>query len=478
MNSTRREFVIGSVTAAAGVAAAATDAAPRGAVAGGVAAASGAAAAAGGKGGGSEAMLTRNPAHPKPATFDRLDQAWHRGRVALLQRRMQEEGLAGMLLSDRWNIIYYSGLWFTSTERPFMLFIPSPGGEPTFFHPALDRDLVGSWWISDTETYFDFLHGEGAFPNLGVVQMGATVDLQRWIFKGLRKRGHGGKPLGVDFPITPEVTAAADEILPGTALRKAGALCEKMRMVKTPEEIALTQRSMNYFSRIHAWARDYILSRATDATDFEVQVEATRYGADLILADIKRDGRPHTAVGVQIDIGVRTGVGTAYPHPNQFHHNRIRKGDALQVSGVVTIAGCGGELYRGYQIEPWDATREKVWQVHTDCSRIQAEESAAGVTCSYVAKRVHDHQVAQGMAKYIYHRPAHGQGWEGHQPPYIALGDHTMLEENMTFSNEPGLYAPDLGFGYNHSDVVLVGRERGMQLSSVPYTKEWCTLKI
>jgi Xaa-Pro aminopeptidase len=480
MNRTRREFVIGSVTAAAGLAAAATGAATRATAATkGSAPATATAAPAGVKGGVSTSMLKGHPAHPKPATFDRLDQAWHRGRVAALQQRMQEEGLSGMLLADRWNIIYYSGLWFTSTERPFMLYIPEAGtAEPTFFHPALDRDLVGSWWIKDAETYFDFQHGEGAFPNLGVVQMGAKVDLQRWIFKGLRKRGVGGKPIGLDFPITADVTTAADEILPGTALRKSGELCEKMRMVKTLEEVALTQRAMDYFSRIHAFARDYILTRGTDATDLEVQVETTRYGADLIMADVKRDGRPHTAVGVQVDISVRTGVGTAYPHPNQFHHNRIRKGDALQVSGVVTLAGCGGELYRGYQVEPWDAAREKVWQVHTDCARIQAEESVAGVTCSYVAKKVHDYQVAQGMAKYIYHRPAHGQGWEGHQPPYIALGDHTMLVENMMFSNEPGLYAPELGFGYNHSDVVLVGKDRGLQLSSVPYTKEWCTLKI
>ena len=119
-----------------------------------------------------------------------------------------------------------------------------------------------------------------------------------------------------------------------------------------------------------------------------------------------------------------------------------------------------------------------MWTVHTDCSRIQAEASAAGVTCSYVAKQVHDHQVKNGMAEYIYHRPAHGQGSEGHQPPYIALGDHTMLERGMTFSNEPGLYAPGLGFGYNHSDVVLVEADRGLQLASVPYSREWCFLKL
>jgi Xaa-Pro dipeptidase len=475
MARTRREFVVGSMVAAAGMAAGGgrgavgAEGAPRGVDAA-------AAAAAGDRG--SAASLRGNPDHPKPASFDRLDEAWHRGRIKRLQERMTEDGIGGMLLGDRWNVIYFTGLWFTSTERPFLVYVPASGDMPTLFHPGLDRDLVATWWVKDHEWYFDFKHGEGAFPNLGKVQMGATVDLQRWVLKGLRQRGAAGKPLGVDQPITAEMTAAVEEILPGTALRKAGETCEHLRMVKTPEEIALTQRAMNAFSRVHAFARDYILARGTDATDFEVQCETARYAADLVMQDIHRDGRPHTAVGMQFDIGVRTGVGTAFPHPNQFHHNRIRKGDALQVSGVVTIGGCGGELYRGYQIEPWDAAREKVWQVHTDCCRIQAEESSAGVTCSYVAKRVHDYQVANGMAKYIYHRPAHGQGWEGHQPPYITLGDHTMIEEGMMFSNEPGLYAPDLGFGYNHSDVVLVGAKRGLQLSSVPYSREWCTLKL
>ncbi|HYV85261.1 MAG TPA: M24 family metallopeptidase [Patescibacteria group bacterium] len=478
MARTRREFLIGSAVAAGTAATGMT-----GLGVGGARAAAGrsgidaaAATAAGDRG--SAALLRGSPDHPKPATSDRLDEPWHRARVRLLQQKLADEGLGGALLGDRWNLIYFTGLWFTSTERPFMVYVPAAGDMPTLFHPGLDRDLVATWWITDHESYFDFKHGEGAFPNLGKVQMGATVDLQRWILKGLRQRGAAGKPLGVDGPITADLTTATDEILPGTALRKAGEICERMRMRKTPEEIALTQRAMDSFSRVHAFARDYVLARGTDATDHEVQCETQRYAADLVMNDVRRDGKPHTAVGVQFDIEVRTGIGTAYPHPNQFHHNRIRKGDALQIAGVLTIGGCGGELYRAYQIEPWDAAREKVWQVHTDCCRIQAEESAAGVTCSYVAKKVHDHQVANGLEKYIYHRPAHGQGWEGHQPPYIALGDHTMLEEGMMFSNEPGLYAPDLGCGYNHSDVVLVGPKRGQQMSSVPFTKEWCTLKL
>ena len=467
MRKTRRDFLVGSVAAVAGgMVGAGTAGAPQGAP------------AAPAPAGASAALLKRDPGHPLPATFDRLDTIWHQGAIRRLQARLQEEGIDGALLGDRWNIIYFTGLWHTSTERPFFIFIPATGLDLTWFHPGLDRDLVDTWWIKDKETYFDFKHGEGAFPNLGKVQMGATVDLTRWVLKGLKKRGWAGKAIGVDGPITTDLLDTVSDVLPGTTLRKAGDLCDRLRMIKTPEEIALTQRAMDYFSRIHAFARDYILEHGTDRTDFDVQTATTQYGVDLIMKDIKRDGKPHTAVGIEVGIGVRTGVGTAYPHPNQFHHGRIKKGDALQVAGGVKIGGYGGELYRAYQIAPWEPFREKVWDVHTECCRIQADASAAGVTGSYVAKLVHDHQVKNGMAKHVYHRPAHGEGSEGHQPPYIALGDHTMLEAGMTFSNEPGLYVPGQGFGYNHSDNVLVTETRGVQMGSVPCTKEWCLLKL
>jgi Xaa-Pro dipeptidase len=171
-------------------------------------------------------------------------------------------------------------------------------------------------------------------------------------------------------------------------------------------------------------------------------------------------------------------VATAYPHPNQFFHKRIEKGDALQISGVVRVGGYGGELYRYFQIAPWDAHREKLWQVVTDCVRIQEEESKAGKTCSELAFKIHQYQVKNGVAKYIYHRPAHGEGMEGHQAPWLALGDYTVLKEGMTFSVEPGLYDPENGFGYNPSDNLLVTEKKGVLMSSVPYSKEWMFLKL
>jgi Xaa-Pro aminopeptidase len=268
------------------------------------------------------------------------------------------------------------------------------------------------------------------------------------------------------------------EVLPKATFEPVDDICIKMRMVKTPEEIALIQRTMNYWSKVHAFARDYILERGTDATDFEVKMASIEWGIDMIMKDIKRDGRPHTAVGINLGVGVRAGVGTGYPHPNQFHHNKIKKGDAMTVSLWGGIGGYGGELYRGYQIAPSTPEREKIWEVQNECIHIQAREAKAGVLCRDVAKAVHDYQVENGMAKYIYHRPAHGAGMEGHQPPYLALGDNTVLEEGMTFSVEPGLYNPEGGFGYNPSDNCLVTKDKGLLQGSVPTNKEWSFLTL
>jgi Xaa-Pro dipeptidase len=426
----------------------------------------------------SEKLLVKDPDHPGPATYDRLPLSWYKETVSRLREKVAELGVDGILLQNRWNLIYFTGLFHSTTERPFCVFFPVRQDGIHWFHPGLDRDLVTSWWSSENEYYFDFLHAQGGFPNEGKVIQGETVDLFEWGLEALKKRGFGDKTIGVDAEFPPSQLKKAMEILPKAKFIDISSVCLRMRMVKTPEEIALTQRAMDYFSKIHAYARDYILEKGTDATDFEVGHAAVEYGTDLIMKDIERDGRPHTAVGISVHVSCRTGIATAFPHPNQFFHKRIEKGDALQVSGVVRIGGHGGELYRYYQILPWDSHREKLWQVVTDCVKFQEEESKVGKTCSEVAYKIHQYQVESGVQKYIYHRPAHGEGMEGHQAPWLALGDYTVLEEGMTFSVEPGLYDPEGGFGYNPSDNLLVTKKKGVLMGSVPYTKEWMILKL
>ena len=61
--------------------------------------------------------------------------------------------------------------------------------------------------------------------------------------------------------------------------------------------------------------------------------------------DIQRDGRPHSAVGIDVTSHyVRAGVASAYPHPNQFFHQKVQRGQTVYVNTDLTIGGLGGSV--------------------------------------------------------------------------------------------------------------------------------------
>ncbi|MFQ5816959.1 MAG: M24 family metallopeptidase [Terriglobia bacterium] len=407
----------------------------------------------------------------------RLGEPWHRATVARLQTHLRDRGLAGVLCANHLNHNYLAGYFLTRTERPMFLFIPARG-EPSFFHPGLDRDLVSSWWIKDNEWYFDFHHA-GAYNKIQW-KAGKKEDLWIWAAKNLAKRGYGKGKLGLDREAVPSLAKKLKETLPEVDWVNLEKDLLHMRQIKTPEEIKLTQKAIDLHDAMLAFARSYILEHGTAATDYDVRIATSEFGTRKLMEVLgpELDARPHTGVGLALGFGCRTGPATAYPHPNQFFFRRIQKGDAIQIASLIRIGGYGGEGYRACHIEPIPDLGKKMWEVHTEMTRTQAELCRVGTRCNQVAEKVLTLALNAGLEKYVYHRPAHGEGMEGHQAPWIALGDDTVLEENMMFSNEPGLYNSEGGFGYNHSNNVRVARDRGVIMNQTPFTKKWCWLKL
>ncbi len=59
----------------------------------------------------------------------------------------------------------------------------------------------------------------------------------------------------------------------------------------------------------------------------------------------------------------------------------------------------------------------------------------------------------------IRHRIGHGMGVEGHEAPWLAPGDATLVAAGMVFSCEPGVYRP--GFdGWRTIETLIVGAGR------------------
>jgi len=405
---------------------------------------------------------------------------WYKEEVARLKATLEPKKVHAILLTKELNLHYFTGCFYQHEERHFAALFPMRGDALYWYAPAMNRDWFESWWCSDVRYYFDYPQAEGGLPHRSKVQTGPPVDLMRWTMQDLKERGLAGKTIALDSPLTPDRLKMINEVLPGSTFVDISAICERMRTVMTPMEIALVQRSMDYLSQVHAFARDYILEHGTDLTNRSLAQAIQDFAYDLVMGDLKPDNQPHNVVGVSLSVGCRFGVATAYAQPaHAFPEVRLRKGDALQVSGYFTLGGYGGELYRYYQTAPWTPNQEKVWDVVTESVNIIIRESRPGVRCQDVAAKVHTFQIKNGMQDLICHRPGHGSGpGARHQAPYLALGDPTPIEEGMMFSVEPGLYDLKNGFGYNPSDNLLILKDKAVVQGSVPYTKEWMLLRL
>ncbi len=434
---------------------------------------------------GSELLLVPNPRHPEPAPVgtDRLPLDWYKRQSRTLRDQARSRGADVVVLQSDTNLVYFTGCFRSSGERTTWAVLPV--NEPETLHwlsPAIDRDLITSWWATINEYYFCYPHAEGGYPNRGEIgHRGTRVDLWEWALKHLADAGYAGKTIGLDRELTPSAQRTFDRILPRTKVVNISDLCLQLQIIKTQEEIALTQRAYRYFDQVHAFARDFLLENGTSTTDYAIGQALSSYGINLMMRDIRRDGKPHSAVGMEVTGNyVRTGVATAYPHPNQFFHAPVNKGQPVYVNCDILLGGYGGEGYRNYILLPSTPAHDRMWQVVADTVQMITEEAKPGAICSDIAERVHRYQVAEGMQEFIYHRPGHGQGqnFVGHQPPFLALGDHTPIEAGMTFSVEPGLYDEKSGIGINPSDRLLVKPDGGVLMSSIPFSKEWSYLSV
>jgi len=424
----------------------------------------------------------------------RLPKSWHEAQMRRLQEYLKAEKLAGVLLDSVGNHSYFAGLYVSRTERPAIIWVPAEG-PPHFFSPALDRDLVDTWGMAQT-TYFDFKNtaaeAMATIPHVYadsetvMPRHGPTRDLFEWMLEGVKKLGVEGDRVAVDsMSIDPREDASPRQqvfakVFPGKQLVAIGGTLSEWKLVKDEYEIALVQKALDIATEIAIHARAYIVEHGTDITDFDVRVEGQRFGTHMVMQTLGlgrqlEDGMPHKGVEFSAGVGCRAGMNTAWPHPSQFHYRRLARGQAVQIQGSCNLAGYGGEGYRACHILPIDDLPRRLWETNTEMVIYQAEHTRAGAICGQVSEKTLDIAVKAGLTRYIYHRPAHG--WK-HTPPWISQGDTTVIKENMMFSNEPGLFAPEHQVGYNASNNILAKPERGVRMNKTPLNKEFCWIEL
>lgn len=365
-----------------------------------------------------------------------LDMAFFARARDRLRRRAQQAGLDGLLLLRAPNLTYATGLFLSANERPMGVWLPVEG-DPILLLPELERENAEGTGLGDLRFYDEF---PGETPAV------------LWM---LDQIGH--KAIAIDALDAALLDAARDRLmrldLTDLAMRE--------RALKQPEEIALTQEAASFadlfLTRLHTAAGDIISQGGTEA---DLMADAMSHARGALMAKHKA-----TFAGTPMGItaSVHSGPRAALPHGAVL--------ERVPQAGETLIAGIGASL-GGYHAESGvtliigDISDEqrRIMTAMQACNDAAVASCGARTTCAEANDAALDALRSAGLGGAIRHRIGHGMGLEGHEAPWLAPGDDTPIETNMIFSNEPGVYRPNLD-GYRTINTMIV-TETGVDIPS------------
>jgi Xaa-Pro aminopeptidase len=400
--------------------------------------------------------LRMSMATPDSNAHDRLPPDWYRRKIGQVQEQMKQRKLNALVLLNATNVIYTTGYFHRSTERPLAVLIPE-SGDPALFVPELESDQVKLWWIKDYEAYFDF-------PG--------PVNRVRWIFERVAKRGLGAGQIGVEEP-TPGRMQQMKLGAPKATIVDAGDLVENMRWVKDEDELRVMRRAM-YFADFTVQAGRDFVQRNGSVTEDQI-LKAT---ADAVADKMSKELIDVVGVGIEPPFGglVPFAKRSAFPHavPSK---DRLQSGDALILSFGAQVGGYNVESERSFSVGKPSDHAKRLYDAMLAAHDTGVENMKEGAVAEEVDKKSLDQIRKAGFERFLKHRTGHGIGLDGHEAPWIAEGDKTVLKGGMTFSCEPGVYDPDWG-GFRHSDTVIVRKDKGEVMNSYPTRLEEMIIEI
>jgi len=343
--------------------------------------------------------------------------------------------LDALFLSQDENVQYFAGTTMSmalnfSFTRPYMLIIPAKA--PPVAITMARSNLLAQGFIGDVRGYSELL----SFPMETVTSALHELGLTKArIGFELGHEQRMGIPVGSFLQLR--------ERLNEMVAVDAGNLLTRMRMMKSPEEIALMRRAAEITGRarqrlfkheslrhgitereVDRLMRQLILEEGGDRTSFVI-LQSTKPAAG---SPFKTDRLLSRGDVLAIDTGACCGMYTIdYPR--------------------MTVLGKANEHHR------------RAYRAVLQVNQAMTDALKPGVTCSALfdvcMKAIDDAGVSiDDASRLTSGRMGHGMGMTITEPPSIMPGDHTALEPGMIISTEPGIRIGDVQFLYEDVHVV------------------------
>jgi Xaa-Pro aminopeptidase len=379
------------------------------------------------------------------------------GRTEELQRRIRDEGIDLLLITNVDSIYYYTAYWGDlglEFGRPTIVAI-SANGDVTLITAASESLMARAMtWVEDVEIYSDGVGKEWRDPldkvlgrNQGPLKLAVErVDIPPAILDYLRSdRG---------------ISEAVD----GTPI------IAHMRMIKGPEELDMIRQAGQVAVAMGIGGREVI---AEGVPEYEVSLACiaagTRKAAEIIGGEDAASLMSPMIYNLQV---LQSGHFTSYTHLHPTVR-RIQRGDPVYMC-FCPIAHFK-QFKLGYDREYFvGEVTDEIARIYN--TAIEAQSAAIReVRPGAIAEEVH------GAAVDVYrtagfgpsYRTGRAIGYSSLERPELKDGDRTVLKPGMIFAVDGGITVPDV-FGARVGDTVIV-TENGYEIAT-EYPRELTVL--
>jgi Xaa-Pro dipeptidase len=245
--------------------------------------------------------------------------------------------------------------------------------------------------------------------------------------------------VAVEEDILPAVVGAAlAQMLPAASLVRCDGDFDRLRAVKSAEEIERLRKSVSLCDR----AQDFVRRNArVGMREIELwgalkaDLEVSVGGRVPILVDLVGGGRTAEVGGL----------------PGEY---RLQPGDPLLLDIVPRLDGYWGDNTDTHAVGDRGSDLDKVYRVVRSTLRRAVEAVRPGLKARDLDAQMRGDIQRAGYPVYPHHS-GHGLGASYHEEPRIVPYNDLPLEPGMVIALEPGVYLPGVG-GVRLEDVVLV----------------------
>jgi Xaa-Pro aminopeptidase len=348
-------------------------------------------------------------------------------RLQGLRLRLAERGLDAIIVTKPEDCRYISG--FTGSSGPVAMLLLSP-----------DRAVLAT----------DFIHLEQArqeASGFAVVPVNSSSRRFTELLSGGRRPGKVGFEADV-VPVAEFRRLSEEAEKAGVELVPTEGIVDSLRVAKDEEEISCILRA----AFIADTAMKHIAARIHPGmTEKEAAWE------------VERCLRENGSEPLPFDIIVASGPNAALPHAKPTDRP-ISEGEPVIFDIGARWKGYCSDLSRTLCLGPGPDRFRAVYDLVLQAQMAALDGIQAGMTGAQadgVARAVID---AAGYRDAFGHGLGHGVGLAVHERPRVSANSTDVIEENMVFTVEPGVYIVDWG-GVRIEDTVVIRNGRAHTLT-------------